>query len=135
MFNFLRKNVWPIRELINNFIKSESDFIDDSNSIFFRDVYDHTIQIIDNIESLRETSSGLTDLYMTSVSNKMNSVMQVLTIIATIFIPLTFFAGIYGMNFKYMPELEWKYSYPALLILMFITAGFMLYFFKKKKWF
>jgi magnesium transporter len=132
---FFRKQVWPIRELLNTLIKQESPFIDESVHIFLRDVYDHTIQVIDTIESFRDVLSGLLDIYLSTVSNKMNEVMKVLTVIATIFIPLTFIAGIDGMNFQHMPELEWRWAYPALwgvLIAIFLA---MFFWFKKKKWF
>jgi magnesium transporter len=102
--------------------------------MYLRDVYDHTIQVIDTVESYRDMASGMLDIYLSSISNRMNAVMKVLTIIATIFIPLTFIAGIYGMNFKYMPELEWKFGYAAVLIIMFTAAAIMLIYFRKKKW-
>lgn len=131
---FMRKQVWPIRELLNRLIKEESPLIDSDVRVFFNDIYDHTIHVIDTIESFRDVLSGLLDIYLSTISNKMNEVMKVLTIIATIFIPLTFIAGIYGMNFEYMPELKWHYAYPvlwALLILVFIG---MVAWFKRKKW-
>jgi len=103
---FLRKSIWPLREVIRALERGELSLISESTGIYFRDVYDHTIQVIDTIETFRDLLSGMVDIYLSSVSNKMNEVMKVLTIIATIFIPLTFIAGIYGMNFKYMPELE-----------------------------
>jgi magnesium transporter len=137
----LRKSVWPLRELVNNIEKTESKLIDKSTDLFFRDVYDHTIQVIDSVETYRDSLSGMVDLYMSSISNKMNQVMQVLTIIATIFIPLTFIAGIYGMNFDpnaspfSMPELGWYWGYVSVWILMFIITIVMLIYFKKKKWF
>ena len=131
---YFRKQAWPIREVLSTWQKTESAIIQEANKIFLRDVYDHTIQVIDTIESFRDIISGMTDLYLSTVSNKMNEVMKVLTIIATIFIPMTFVAGIYGMNFKYMPELEWKWSYPILgLVLILIFFGMMFYF-KRKKW-
>jgi magnesium transporter len=132
----IKKAVWPLRELISGLQKCESPLIDDSIQPFLRDVYDHIVQIIDTTETLREMTSGILEIYLSTVSNRMNSVMQVLTVIATIFIPLTFVAGIYGMNFENMPELSWKLSYPwgfwtviTLLILI------MLSYFKKKNWF
>jgi magnesium transporter len=131
---FLRKSVWPLREMINGLEKLESELVKDSIVAYLRDVYDHTIQIIDTIETFRDILSGLLDVYMSAVSNRMNEVMKVLTIIATIFIPLTFLAGIYGMNFHYMPELSWKLGYPAVLVVMAAVAVFMLFFFKRKKW-
>jgi magnesium transporter len=131
---FLRKSVWPLREIVNTIIRSESPLVLEENDIFFRDVYDHGIQVLDTIETFRELLSGTLDIYMSNVSNRMNEVMKVLTIMATIFIPMTFIAGIYGMNFKYMPELEWPWSYPLLwsvLILIFVA---MVMWFKRKKW-
>jgi len=131
---FLRKSVWPLREAINSLEHSESPLIHESTRIFLRDVYDHTIQIVETIESYREIASGMLDLYLSLMSNRMNEIMKVLTIIATIFIPLTLFSGIYGMNFKYMPELEWRWGYPAALGLMAMIASAMLFFFRRKKW-
>jgi len=132
---FLRKSVWPLRELISNLQRSESGLIAQSTGVFLRDVYDHTIQVIDTVESFRDIVSGMLDLYLSSISNRMNAVMKVLTIIATIFIPLTFVAGIYGMNFKYMPELEWRWSYALIWLVMIVIAGGMVIYFRKKKWF
>ena len=131
---FLRKSVWPLREVINRLERSESPLINKSTYVYLRDVYDHTIQVIDAVETFRDMLSGMLDIYLSSVSNRMNEVMKVLTIIATIFIPLTFIAGIYGMNFRYMPELEQAWSYPAILILMLIMAIVMLIYFRRKKW-
>ncbi len=131
---FLRNAVWPLREIINKLEKDESKLIQKNTKLFLRDVYDHTIQVIETVEALRDMVSGLLDIYLSSVSNKMNEVMKVLTIIATIFIPLTFLAGIYGMNFEYMPELSWKWAYPATLSVMFIVGIGMYFFFKKKNW-
>ena len=131
---FLRKSVWPLREAIMGLEKGESHLIQDKTAIYLRDVYDHTIQVIDTIETFRDMVSGMLDVYLSSVSNKMSEVMKMLTIIATIFIPLTFLAGIYGMNFKYMPELEWPLAYPILLLIMISVVLFMLSYFRKKKW-
>jgi magnesium transporter len=108
--------------------------VQDANKVFISDVYDHTIKVIDTIEFFRDIISGMMDLYLSTVSNRMNEVMKVLTIMATIFIPLTFVAGIYGMNFKFMLELEWKWSYPILWILLIVIFFSMLIFFKRKKW-
>jgi magnesium transporter len=119
---------------VNKLEKDESKLIKKSTKLFLRDVYDHTIQVIETVEALRDMVSGLMDIYLSSVSNKMNEVMKVLTIIATIFIPLTFLAGVYGMNFHYMPELSWKWAYPVILSVMFIIGTGMYFFFKKKKW-
>ncbi len=131
---YLRNSVWPLREVINQLEKDESKLIQKNTKLFLRDVYDHTIQVIENVETLRDMVSGLLDIYLSSISNKMNEVMKVLTIIATIFIPLTFVTGIYGMNFHYMPELSWKWAYPVTLLVMFLIGTGMYFFFKKKKW-
>jgi magnesium transporter len=131
---FLRKAVWPLREVISGLERGESSLIKESTRIYLRDVYDHTIQAIDNIETYRDMVSGMLDIYLSSVSNRLNSVMKVLTIIATIFMPLTFLAGIYGMNFKYMPELEWRWGYPAIWLIMVGIGISMLLYFRKKKW-
>ncbi|MDH3796993.1 MAG: magnesium/cobalt transporter CorA [Desulfobacterales bacterium] len=131
---YFRKQVWPIREVLSTWQKTESAIVQEANKVFIRDVYDHTIQVIDTIESFRDILSGLMDLYLSTVSNKMNEVMKVLTIMATIFIPLTFVAGIYGMNFKFMPELEWKWSYPVLWILLIVIFCGMMFYFKRKRW-
>ena len=132
---FLRKSVWPLRELINNLERSESPVIKDTTNIYLRDVYDHTIQVIDTLETFRDMVSGMIDIYLSGLSYKMNEIMKVLTLIATIFIPLTFIVGLYGMNFRHMPEIEWEYGYYAVLVAMvFIVVG-MLSYFRKKKWF
>jgi len=131
---FLRKSAWPLRELIYNLEKSDSELIQPATKIFLRDIYDHAVHIIDSIETYREMLSSMLDIYLSSVSNRMNQVMKVLTIIATIFMPLTFLAGVYGMNFKFMPEIGWRWGYPLVLFIMFTVAVVMLYLFKKKKW-
>ena len=132
---FLRKSVWPLRELVGGLERVESPLVKKAHKIFIRDVYDHTIQVIDTVETFRDMISGMFDLYLSSVSNRMNEVMKVLTIIATIFIPLTFIAGIYGMNFEYMPELKWHWIYPrAFWIVIAGIAGFMIYYFRRKRW-
>jgi magnesium transporter len=131
---YLRKQIWPIREIINSLVKSESSLIQKQLHVYFRDVYDHTIQIIDTIESYRDILAGMLDIYLSTLSNKMNEVMKVLTIIATIFIPITFVAGIYGMNFKFMPELEWRWGYFMVWGIVIVVVGIMLGFFKKKQW-
>lgn len=136
----LRRSVWPLREMLNNLIKNESALIDKASYIFLRDLYDHVTQIIDIIENDRELISGLLDIYLSSLSNKMNEIMKVLTIISTIFIPLTFIAGIYGMNFNpavspfNMPEINLYYGYPAVMLLMIVITLLMILFFKRKKW-
>jgi magnesium transporter len=131
---YLRKSVWPLREVISKMEKGESELIQPATQIFIRDVYDHTIQVIDTVESYRDMLASMVDIYMSSISNRMNSVMKVLTIISTIFIPLTFVAGVYGMNFDFMPELKWKYGYLYVWIFMIIMVGCMVVFFRKKKW-
>jgi magnesium transporter len=131
---YLRKSVWPLREVISRLERWESPLIDKSIDIYLRDVYDHTIQVIDALETFRDMLSGMLDIYLSSVSNRMNEVMKVLTIIATIFIPLTLVVGIYGMNFKYMPELEWPWGYPMVYVVMLAISGVMLVYFRRKRW-
>lgn len=131
---FLRKSVWPLRELIGTLERGESALIEKSTRLYLRDVYDHTIQVIDSVETFREMLSGMLDIYLSSISNKTNEIMKVLTMIATIFIPLTFIVGLYGMNFEFMPELKCKWGYPLVLVFMAAIAAFMLRYFKKKKW-
>jgi magnesium transporter len=130
----IRKSIWPLREVVSSLDRDESKLIKEATHVYLRDVYDHTIQVIDTVESLRDIISGMQDLYLSSLSNKMNDVMKVLTIIATIFVPLTFVAGIYGMNFEFMPELKWRWGYVLFWI---ITAGIgvsMLSFFRRRRW-
>lgn len=131
---FLRKSVWPLREVISILEKGESVLIDKSTNIYLRDIYGHTIQVMDTVETLRDVISGTLEVYLSSVSNRMNEIMKVLTIIATIFIPLTFIVGIYGMNFQYMPELKWVWSYPVVLLGMLIIGIIMVFYFRRKKW-
>ena len=130
----LRKSIWPLREVINRLERWETPLIQKTTLIYLRDVYDHTIQVIDAIETYRDMLSGMLDIYLSSVSNRMNEVMKVLTIIATIFIPLTFITGIFGMNFN-MPELQWPWAYPYMFYSILIFIGFlMLLFFRRKRW-
>jgi magnesium transporter len=131
---FLRKSLWPLRELINGLERCESTLIHETTGAYLRDVYDHTIQIIDTVESYRDMISGMVDLYLSSISNKMNEVMKVLTIFASIFIPLTFVAGVYGMNFEFMPELTWRWGYFALLGFMALIGVSLVVYFKRKRW-
>lgn len=131
----LRKAVWPLREEIGTMDKNQSELLAPETGTFLRNLYDHTIQVIDMVETHRDLLGGMHDTYLTSVSNRMNDIMKVLTIIATIFIPLTFIAGVYGMNFHHMPELSKAWAYPAVLLLMLIVAGIMVWYFKRKKWF
>ncbi len=130
----VRKSISPLREAISRFSKSEHHLLDSSSDIFIRDLYDHTIQIMDMVETYRDTLSGLQDLYLSELSFKMNNVMQVLTIMATIFIPLSFLAGVYGMNFDNIPELHWEYSYFVFWALILVIVSASLYFFRKKGW-
>jgi magnesium transporter len=132
---FLRKNIWPMREVINKLDSSGSELISGSLRVYLSDVYDHIIQIIDYIETYREMISGMLDIYLSSTNNRMNEVMKILTIISTFFIPLTFIVGLYGMNFKYMPELQWIYGYPLVWIIMIIISFVMFIYFRRKKWF
>ena len=130
----LRKSVWPLRELINGMERGESALVRKETQVFLRDVYDHTIQVIDTVETYRDMIAGMHDTYLSSISNRMNQIMKVLTIIATIFIPLTFIAGIYGMNFKFMPELEWRWGYLFFWGVILVIAVLMLVQFRRKKW-
>lgn len=130
----IRKHISPVRELITGMLRSESDLIDQKTHIYLRDVSDHAIRVIESIESYREILTGLLDIYISSVSNKMNETMKVLTVFASIFIPLTFLAGIYGMNFEYMPELKWKWAYPTLWAAFITIPVVLLIYFKRKKW-
>ena len=131
---FLRKSVWPLREAISSLERSESPLFQPETLVYMRDVYDHTIQVIDTIETFRDMVSGMLDIYLSSVSNRMNEVMKVLTIIATIFIPLTFIAGVYGMNFVNMPELQWPWGYFMVWGVMIVIVIAMIIYFKRKKW-
>ena len=136
----LRRTLWPTRDLFNSLLRDAAAHFSTETLIYLRDCYDHTFQVIDTLETYRESASGLLDVYLSSVSNRMNSVMKVLTIIATIFMPLTFIAGIYGMNFNphkspwNMPELNWYWGYPFTLTLMLLVLAGMLYFFRRKRW-
>jgi len=131
---FMRRSVWPLREVVGGFDRLESELVHDFTRPYLRDLYEHTVQVIDTVETFRDMLSSLLDLYLSSLSNRMNEVMKVLTIIATIFIPLTFIAGIYGMNFKFMPELEWYWGYFAALFVMAIVVVFMVFYFRRKGW-
>jgi magnesium transporter len=130
----LRKSIWPLREVISKLERGESALIQKNTIRYLRDLYDHTIQTIDTIETYRDMLSGMLDLYLSSASNKMNEVVKVLTIIATIFIPLTFVAGIYGMNFQYMPELAIPWAYPVVWLIMVAMVIIMLVYFRKRNW-
>ena len=132
----LRRAIWPLREVISAMQRNENEFIEEKTRIYLRDVYDHTIQVIDTIESYRDMVVGMLDTYLSSTSNKLNEVMKVLTVISTLFIPLTFLAGVYGMNFKFFPELgyDWMYPWGFWAITLVVIVG-MAVFFKKKRWF
>lgn len=131
---YLRKSVWPLREVINGLQRSESALIQKSTLLYLKDVYDHTVQTIDNIELLRDMISGMVDIYLSSINNRMNESMKILAAISTIFIPLTFITGIYGMNFKHMPGLEWRWGYFSVIAIMFSLGVLMATHFRRKKW-
>ncbi len=130
----LRKAVWPLREVLLSLLRTESPLVSESTKIFVRDLYDHTIQVIDTLESMRDLTGGLLEIFLASASNKMNEIMKVLTVISTIFMPLTFIVGIYGMNFEHMPELHWIYGYPFAMALMITIALTMVVWFRRRKW-
>ena len=136
----IRRAIWPARDAISELLREDSGLIRPDTRVFLRDCYDHTIQVMDMVETYREMAASLVDEYISSVSNQMNEIMKVLTIIATIFIPLSFIAAVYGMNFDHqvspfnMPQLYWRYGYLFVLLLMAATAGGMLYYFRKRKW-
>lgn len=131
---FLRKSIWPLREVISGMERTESSLIKESTLIYLRDVYDHVIQVIDTLETIRDMVSGMIDIYLSGLSYKMNEIMKVLTLIATIFIPLTFVAGVYGMNFRYMPELAWEHGYYMVWVIMIAMVLVMICYFRKKQW-
>ncbi len=131
---FLRKKVWPVRDMISNLLRSESEFITPNTELFFRDLQDHSSRIIDAVETYRDLLAGIMDIYLSTNSNKMNEVMKVLTIMSSIFIPVTFIAGVYGMNFDYMPELRSPYGYALTWGVMLSVMVGMIFYFKKKKW-
>jgi magnesium transporter len=130
----LRKSVWPLREVISGLDRMETPLIKKTTGVFLRDVYDHTIQVIDTVESFRDMLTSMVETYLSSVSNRMNEVMKVLTVISTIFIPITFLVGVYGMNFLHMPELKWRLGYAFVWVLIVATVVTMLNFFRRKKW-
>lgn len=130
----LKKMAWPLREVIGAMLRSETGLIRQATRFYVRDLYDHIIQVVDSLENYRELASALLEIYLSSASNRMNEVMKVLTIIATIFIPITFIAGVYGMNFEYMPELKWRWGYVLVWGVMIVMIVVMLSYFKKKKW-
>ncbi len=131
----VKRAVWPLRDVMAALLRDETPLVHEGTRVFLRDIYDHTVQAIDMVETLREMISGMMDLHLSSLSNRMNEIMKVLTIIAAIFIPLTFIAGIYGMNFEHMPELRFRYGYYGVLGVMAVAALAMLIYFRRKKWF
>jgi magnesium transporter len=131
---FLRKSVWPMRDMVNNIERSESDLITPATFVYLRDAHDHIVRVIDTVETYRDLLSGMMDLYMSSVSNRMNEVMKTLTIITTIFVPLTFIVGVYGMNFEFMPELHTQFGYYFVWMVMIVIVVLLFIFFRVKKW-
>lgn len=131
---YIKKSIWPLREVISTLNRAENELIKETTFIYLRDVYDHTIQVLETVETFRDLTSGMLDLYLSTVSNKMNEIMKVLTIFAAIFIPLTFIAWVYWMNFQFMPELWWKYAYPIWWAIIVVLTIIMLIIFKRKKW-
>ncbi|MHB1253851.1 MAG: magnesium/cobalt transporter CorA [Candidatus Humimicrobiaceae bacterium] len=132
---YMRKSTWPLREIISRLERGEISLINDSTRIYIRDIYDHIIQVIDTIETFRDMLSGMVDIYLSSMSHRLNEVMKILTIISTIFIPITFIASIYGMNFRFMPEISWKWGYLIVWAIILFIIIYMVIYFKRKKWF
>jgi magnesium transporter len=132
---YLRKALFPLRDALGKIVKGESEFIQEENLRFYSDVYDHVVHIIDSLDTYKDLTSGLLDIHLNAMNTRMNEVMKVLTVISTIFMPLTFIVGVYGMNFDNMPELHWKYGYYEVWIVMALMVVGMLSFFKYKKWF
>ncbi len=131
---YVNRSIWPVRELISKMERSDHIFVHDETRIYFRNIYDHTVQIIETLDSLRDLTSSLMDLYLSSVSLKLNEIMKVLTIFSALFIPLTFFAGVYGMNFKFLPELDWHWGYAMFWFVCIAATIFMLMYFRRKRW-
>ena len=137
----LRRYIWPQRSVINSLIRDSDELISQEVRVYLQDVYDHIVQVVDIIENYREIASSLMDVYLSSINNRMNEVMKLLTVISSIFIPLTFIAGVYGMNFNperspfNMPELEWYWGYVLCLAVMAVIAATQIYFFWKRGWF
>lgn len=130
----MRKSIWPLREVISKLHREEFEWVSESISLYLRDLYDHTIQVVDTIETFRDMISGILDLYLSNIGHKTNEIMKLLALAATIFAPLTFLTGVWGMNFQNMPELSWSWGYPTALGLMACTITFMVLYFKRKKW-
>jgi magnesium transporter len=131
---FLRKTIWPVREAVSHLLQADGGLVTPFTTLYLRDLYDHVVQAIDTVETFRDMLGGMLDVYLSSLTNRMNEIMKVLTIISTIFIPTTFIASIYGMNFAHMPELHWRWGYPTVLGLMATVTIGMLIFFRRKKW-
>ncbi|WP_414468442.1 magnesium/cobalt transporter CorA [Methanobacterium sp. ACI-7] len=130
----LRKAIWPLREMLRDLESHEYSLIDESTNFYLRDVYDHSMHVFETLESFRDRISEMLDIYLSSTSNRLNEIVRVLTIISTIFVPLTFIVGLYGMNFRFMPEIDHPYSYPIVIVGMLLIALSMLFYFKRKKW-
>ncbi|MFA5717676.1 MAG: magnesium/cobalt transporter CorA [Desulfobulbaceae bacterium] len=131
---FIRRSISPVREILTELLRSDSPLIQEKMHVYYRDILDHAIRLLESIDAYRDLITGMLDVYLSSVSNRMNEIMKVLTVFASIFIPLTFVAGIYGMNFEYMPELKWKWSYPVLWLFFVLVPIFLLVYFRRKKW-
>lgn len=132
---FLRKALYPLRDALSKLIKDESGFIESQNARYFSDIYDHVVHLIDSMDTYKDLTTSLMDIHINTLNTKMNEVMKVLTVISTIFMPLTFIVGVYGMNFHYMPEIPWKWGYPVIWGVMILIGVAMLRYFKFKKWF
>jgi magnesium transporter len=132
---FLRKALYPLRDALSKLIKDESGFIESQNARYFSDIYDHVVHLIDSMDTYKDLTTSLMDIHINTLNTRMNEVMKVLTVISTIFMPLTFIVGVYGMNFHYMPEIPWKWGYPVIWGVMILIAAAMLRYFKFKKWF
>ena len=130
----LRKSIWPLREVLSRLSRDESTLISEETRLYLRDVYDHAIHVMDSIDTIRELLVSMLDLYLSSVSKRMNEIMKVLTIFATLFMPLTFIVGVYGMNFDVMPELRWRWGYPAVMAAMLVVVLALLAFFRRRRW-
>jgi magnesium transporter len=132
---FIRRAIYPLRDALNKLVKGESNFIEDATYRYFSDVYDHVVHLSDSLEMYNDLTSSLLDIHINTLNTRMNEVMKVLTVLSTIFMPLTFIVGVYGMNFKYLPELNWHYGYATVWGVMIAIVIGMLIFFKHKKWF
>ena len=130
----MRRAIWPLRDVLAGLERTESELISEATRVYFRDVHDHAVQVVEMVETLRDVVGGMIEVYLAQVSIRTNEVMKVLTIVSTVFIPLTFIVGVYGMNFEYLPELKWRWAYPALWVIMLGIAIGMLVYFKRKKW-